>query len=264
VEFSVDRGEVLGLIGRNGAGKSTLLKILSRITEPTEGRAELRGRVGSLLEVGTGFHAELTGRENIFLSGAILGMKRREILVAFDQIVEFADIGDYTDTPIKRYSSGMRMRLGFAVAAHMNPDVLFIDEVLAVGDVQFQKKCLGTMRDLSAGGRTILFVSHNLAAVENLCKRAVWISDGQIRMNGDSREVIRAYLKSTSSSGVDHALDLTKIAPRSGLADMGLADMGLADMGRGGRCRFYHGKTLVLSFLRGRWPTGPASRSAAR
>src|SRR5437879_12420667 len=175
VSLQVKRGEIIGLIGRNGAGKSTLLKVLSRITYPTSGRVEVNGRVGSLLEVGTGFHDELTGRENIYLNGSILGLRKREIDSSLEQIVEFADIGPFLDTPIKRYSSGMRMRLGFSVAAHLSTDVLFVDEVLAVGDAAFQKKCLGAMRALGQGGRTLVFVSHNIAAIENLCKRTIWI-----------------------------------------------------------------------------------------
>src|SRR5438132_3872312 len=196
ISFEVERGEVIGLIGRNGAGKSTLLKVLSRITYPNSGRVDVNGRVGSLLEVGTGFHDELTGRENIFLNGSILGMRKREIEAALDKIVEFADIGGFLDTPIKRYSSGMRMRLGLPVVAHLNTDVLFVDEVLAVGDAPFQKKCLGAMRELSDGGRTLVFVSHNMAAIENLCTRTIWIDHGTVMQDGDTREVIRGYLNS--------------------------------------------------------------------
>jgi len=171
VSFVLERGEVLGLIGANGAGKSTLLKVLSRITEPTKGRVVLRGRVGSLLEVGTGFHPELTGRENILLNGTILGMRRAEITRRFDEIVEFAGVEKFLDTPVKRYSSGMQVRLGFAVAAHLEPEILLVDEVLAVGDAEFQQKCLGKMRDVTREGRTVVFVSHNLAAVRALCSR---------------------------------------------------------------------------------------------
>ena len=174
VSFEVRRGEVVGIIGRNGAGKSTLLKILSRITEPTTGRAEIHGRVGSLLEVGTGFHPELTGRENIYLNGAILGMRRFEIERRFDEIVAFSEIERFLDTPVKRYSSGMYVRLAFAVAAHLEPEILLVDEVLAVGDAAFQKKCLGKMGNVAETGRTVLFVSHNMAAVSNLCKRGAW------------------------------------------------------------------------------------------
>jgi lipopolysaccharide transport system ATP-binding protein len=195
VNFEIKRGEVVGIIGRNGAGKSTLLKILSRITEPTEGRALLRGRVGSLLEVGTGFSAELTGRENIYLNGAILGMKHREIAKKFDEIVAFAEVERFLDTPVKRYSSGMYVRLGFAVAAHLEPDILIVDEVLAVGDAEFQKKCLGKMDDFSRHeGRTVLFVSHNMGAVSKLCPTSIWLDRGRIRRRGVSGEVINEYL----------------------------------------------------------------------
>lgn len=195
IDFSVQKGEVIGIIGRNGAGKSTLLKILSQITPPTEGEITLRGRVGSLLEVGTGFHPELTGRENIFLNGAILGMKRAEIAKKFDAIVEFAGVGKFIDTPVKRYSSGMYVRLAFSVAAHMEPDILIVDEVLAVGDAEFQKKCLGKMEEVTrAEGRTILFVSHNMAAVQMLCKKTVWLENGTVKRIGDTKEIIDAYL----------------------------------------------------------------------
>jgi lipopolysaccharide transport system ATP-binding protein len=196
VSFEVPRGSVVGIIGRNGAGKSTLLKILSRITEPTLGRAELRGRVGSLLEVGTGFHQELTGRENILLSGAILGMKRAEILRKFDEIIAFADIGQFIDTPVKRYSSGMKVRLGFAVAAFLEPEILFIDEVLAVGDAEFQKKCLGKMSEIGAGGRTVIFVSHSMSAILRLCDRAILLDHGRVVVDGPTHEAVRRYLES--------------------------------------------------------------------
>ena len=194
VSFEVKRGEVVGIIGRNGAGKSTLLKILSRITEPTEGRVRLKGRVASLLEVGTGFHPELTGRENIFLNGAILGMTKAEIKRKFDEIVAFAEIEKFLDTPVKRYSSGMYVRLAFAVAAHLEPEILVVDEVLAVGDVAFQKKCLGKMRDVSAGGRTVLFVSHNMQAIRQLCSRSMLLDAGQKISEGSSDDVIGQYL----------------------------------------------------------------------
>ena len=194
VNFEVARGEVLGIIGRNGAGKSTLLKVLSRITEPSEGRVEIRGRVASLLEVGTGFHPELSGRENIFLNGAILGMSRREIKAKFDEIVAFSEVERFLDTPVKRYSSGMYVRLAFAVAAHLEPEILVVDEVLAVGDAEFQKKCLGKMHDVAAGGRTVLFVSHNLGAVSALCQRALLLSDGQLVFQGGTAEVTERYL----------------------------------------------------------------------
>src|SRR6267142_5957697 len=194
VSFEVAPGEVVGIIGRNGAGKSTLLKIFSRITKPTKGRVELNGRVGSLLEVGTGFHSELTGRENIFLNGAILGMTRREIERKFDEIVAFAETGDFLDTPVKHYSSGMTVRLAFAVAAHLEPEILIIDEVLAVGDVSFQKKCLGKMNDVARAGRTVLFVSHDLNAVNALCGRAILLNEGAIVKTGPAVEVTAYYL----------------------------------------------------------------------
>src|SRR5438105_918819 len=178
--FEVQPGEVVGIIGRNGAGKSTLLKMLARITEPTAGRIELRGRVGSLLEVGTGFHPELTGRENVFLNGSVLGMSRREIVRKFDEIVGFSGVEQFLDTPVKRFSSGMSVRLGFAVAAHLEPEILIVDEVLAVGDAEFQARCLGKMKDVTRSGRTILFVSHNMTAVQNLCTRAILIESGQV------------------------------------------------------------------------------------
>lgn len=200
LSFDVEQGEVVGIIGRNGAGKSTLLKLLSRITYPTSGRIKVHGRVASLIEVGTGFHDELTGRENIYLNGSILGMRKKEIDARIDQIIDFAGVDKFVDTPIKRYSSGMRLRLGFAVAAHMDPDVLFVDEVLAVGDADFQKKCLNAMDELRSGGRTVLFVSHNMAAIENLCPRTIWIDAGRLRMDGPSDDVIAKYLATFSES----------------------------------------------------------------
>src|SRR5687767_14826251 len=184
VSLEVRQGELLGIVGHNGAGKSTLLKILSRITKPTQGEVRLRGRVGSLLEVGTGFHPELTGRENIFLNGAILGMRRHEIQRKFDQIVDFAEISQFLDTPVKRYSSGMYVRLAFAVAAHLEPEILIVDEVLAVGDLSFQRKCMGRMREVGRSGSTILFVSHNMPAIESLCTRAVLMDHGRVAMDG--------------------------------------------------------------------------------
>ncbi|MCX7841001.1 MAG: ABC transporter ATP-binding protein, partial [Anaerolineae bacterium] len=198
VSFEVKRGEVIGIIGRNGAGKSTLLKILSRITEPTEGRAIINGRVGSLLEVGTGFHPELTGRENIYLNGAILGMKKAEIDRKFDEIVAFAEVEKFLDTPVKHYSSGMYVRLAFAVAAHLEPEILLVDEVLAVGDAAFQKKCLGKMGDVAREGRTVLFVSHNMAAIQQLCSKAVLLQSGVLRSWGTVRQVIEMYLADNS------------------------------------------------------------------
>lgn len=208
VSLDVMRGEVLGIVGRNGAGKSTLLKILSRITEPTRGRITLRGRVGSLLEVGTGFHPELSGRENIFLNGAILGMSRAEIYRKFDEIVEFADVAKFLDTPVKRYSSGMYVRLAFAVAAHLEPEILVVDEVLAVGDAQFQRKCLGKMKDVASGGRTVLFVSHNLSAVSQLTNRTLLLDSGAVRFVGPTADAVALYTQSdpegnTTSFDVD-------------------------------------------------------------
>lgn len=194
LDFDVQTGEVVGVIGRNGAGKSTLLKILSRITEPTTGRIEMRGRVGSLLEVGTGFHPELTGRENIFLNGSILGMSRREIQQRFDEIVEFAEIKKFIDTPVKRYSSGMYLRLAFAVAAHLETEILLVDEVLAVGDASFQRKCLSKMEDVAHRGRTVLFVSHNMSAVQRLCSRVIYLSQGIVVEQGDPKTAIKLYL----------------------------------------------------------------------
>lgn len=194
ISFDVQRGEVVGIIGRNGAGKSTLLKVLTRITMPDEGRARIRGRVGSLLEVGTGFHGELTGRENTYLSGAILGMQRHEIDAKFDEIVAFSGVERFIDTPVKRYSSGMYLRLAFSVAAHLEPDILLIDEVLAVGDAEFQRKCLGKMGDVAGEGRTVLFVSHNMDAVNRLCDTGIWLEQGQIRQMGPVEDVVRGYL----------------------------------------------------------------------
>jgi len=195
VSFEVQSGEVVGIIGRNGAGKSTLLKILTRITEPTTGRAEVRGQVGSLLEVGTGFHPELTGRENVFLNGAILGMSRAKIKQKFDEIVDFSGVEQFLDTPVKRYSSGMNVRLAFAVAAHLDPEILLIDEVLAVGDVGFQKKCLGKMDQVAHGGRTVLFVSHNMAAIKSLCTKCYWLERGSLAMVGYPEQVVSQYVQ---------------------------------------------------------------------
>jgi lipopolysaccharide transport system ATP-binding protein len=213
VSFEVNHGEVLGIIGRNGAGKSTLLKILSRVTRPTHGRAKINGRVGSLLEVGTGFHPELTGRENIYLNGAVLGMTRTEIQRKFDEIVEFAEIERFIDTPVKRYSSGMYMRLAFAIAAHLEPEVLIVDEVLAVGDVAFQKKCLGKMDRFAREGRTILFVSHNMVAIQGLCNTAIWLDGGYIMSQGQPAEIVSSYLKASSSNLMEQVWNDRAIAP---------------------------------------------------
>lgn len=214
VSFNVKRGEVTGIIGRNGAGKSTLLKILSRITDPTSGSAEIRGKVSSLLEVGTGFHPELTGRENIFLNGTILGMRKREVEKKYDEIVDFSGVIKFIDTPVKRYSSGMKVRLAFAVAAHLEPEILIIDEVLAVGDADFQRKCLGKMRYHTQEGRTVLFVSHNMGAVIDLCSRAIILKNGQIAAEGPSKEMVEQYL-STLFVHVDN-MNLRDAPTRSG------------------------------------------------
>lgn len=217
VSFEVSRGEVVGVIGRNGAGKSTLLKILSRITHPSEGEVRLRGRVGALLEVGTGFHPELTGRDNIYLNGALLGMKRADIRRRFDAIVEFAEIGQFIDTPVKHYSSGMYMRLAFSVAAHLEPELLIIDEVLAVGDAVFQQRCLRKMDDLSRGGRTVLFVSHSMPAIRGLCSRAIWMDTGRVRMDGPVDRVTTEYLGGASEDSTAvvtdgiHGLTITRV-----------------------------------------------------
>jgi len=217
ISFDVQEGDVVGIIGPNGAGKTTLLKILSRITDPTEGQVKVRGRLSSLLEVGTGFHPELTGRENVYLNGAILGMRKAEIDAKFDEIVAFAEIDRFLDTPVKRYSSGMYVRLAFAVAAHLDPDILVVDEVLAVGDIAFQKKCLGKMSEVSLGGRTVLFVSHNMAAVENLCRRGMVLLQGNLAFSGSAKEAIDYYLHSVTGQGPtdqSHIIDLTTAAGR--------------------------------------------------
>ena len=217
LNFDVHQGDVLGIIGANGAGKSTLLKILSRITDPTSGEVRINGRLASLLEVGTGFHPELTGRENIFLNGAILGMRRLDILRKFDEIVEFAEIANFIDTPVKHYSSGMYVRLAFAVAAHLDPEVLVIDEVLAVGDLAFQRKCLGKMSEVSQGGRTVLFVSHNMAALENLCRRGIVLKKGVLDFDGGAKEAIDHYLHTLyggAESQSGKIIDLTVAAGR--------------------------------------------------
>jgi lipopolysaccharide transport system ATP-binding protein len=213
ISFDVKQGEVVGIIGRNGAGKSTLLKILSRITEPTTGRLGIRGRVASLLEVGTGFHPELTGRENVFLNGAILGMSREEIKRKFDEIVAFAEVEQFLETPVKRYSSGMYVRLAFAVAAHLEPEILIIDEVLAVGDYEFQRRCLGKMNKVARAGRTVLFVSHNMTAIEELCQRAILLKNGRIEHSGPTHQVVADYLTSTVG---DSAWEIDEHTDREG------------------------------------------------
>jgi lipopolysaccharide transport system ATP-binding protein len=221
VSFTVEEGEVVGFIGRNGSGKSTLLKVLTRITPPTEGTASIRGRVGSILEVGTGFHPELTGRENTYLNGAILGMKRREISAKFDEIVEFSGIGKLIDTPVKRYSSGMYVRLAFAVAAHLDPEVLIIDEVLAVGDYEFQQRCMGRIEDISTSGRTVIFVSHDMQAITRLCNRAYWLDRGHVMDEGPADEVVAAYLQGASGSGAETRFDVEEAPGTSALRLLG-------------------------------------------
>lgn len=222
VSFEVKHGEAVGIIGRNGAGKSTLLKILSRITEPTEGHADVYGRVGALLEVGTGFHQELTGRENIYLNGAILGMSRAEIDHKFDEIVDFAEVERFIDTPVKHYSSGMGLRLGFAVAAHLEPEILVVDEVLAVGDAQFQKKCLGKMSDVASEGRTVLFVSHNMAAIQNLCGQTILLKQGVVAGIGATQELLKMYL---AEKEVKKSIPLKLRADREGTQNVYLTDI---------------------------------------
>jgi lipopolysaccharide transport system ATP-binding protein len=228
VSFCVEAGEVVGIIGRNGAGKSTLLKLLSKITYPTCGSVRVKGRAAALLEVGTGFHSELTGRENIYLNGSILGMKRSEINKKLDRIIAFSGVEKFIDTPIKRYSSGMELRLGFAVAAHLDVDVMFIDEILAVGDSEFQKKCLRTMGDMRSGGRTVLFVSHNMAAIENLCSRALWIDGGRVMRDGPTKEVISDYL-SMYKGTQNICRDLKQIKHRKGSGEIQFVGIELLD-----------------------------------
>jgi lipopolysaccharide transport system ATP-binding protein len=219
VSLEVEPGEVVAVIGRNGAGKSTLLKVLSRITEPTRGRIELRGRVGSLLEVGTGFHPDLTGRENVFLNGAILGMSRAEIRAKFDAIVDFAEVARFLDTPVKRYSSGMYLRLAFSVAAHLDAEILLVDEVLAVGDVAFQRKCLGKIQDVSRGGRTVVFVTHNMMAASSLCQRGILLDAGQVRADGDIQDTLRVYLSDVASTE-DHRWDVENAPRGDGMGEL--------------------------------------------
>jgi lipopolysaccharide transport system ATP-binding protein len=245
VSFEVQHGEVLGIIGRNGAGKSTLLKILSRITEPTEGEVRLRGRVGSLLEVGTGFHPELTGRENIYLNGAVLGMHRREIERKFDEIVAFAEVEKFLDTPVKHYSSGMYVRLAFAVAAHLEPEILLVDEVLAVGDAAFQKKCLGKMGQVAGEGRTVLFVSHNMGAIQELCESAILLQSGSISNKGSPEAVTSAYLRDASRSE-QGIFDLSAHPGRSSRFASVIQRMVLHSPGSSSRSLFFAEDSLVV------------------
>ena len=246
VTFDIKQGDRVGIIGRNGAGKSTLLKVLSRITEPTKGRVTIRGRVASLLEVGTGFHPELTGRENVFLNGAILGMTRSEIQRKFDEIVAFAEVERFLDTPVKRYSSGMYVRLAFAVAAHLEPEILIVDEVLAVGDAQFQKKCLGKMDEVGKSGRTVLFVSHNMAAVAQLCSSAILMRGGQVGYIGNTESAVKSYMNKAG----DHPshLDLVDYTARKGDGTVKFSWIKITDaLGADGRC-FSIGEDIVICF----------------
>jgi lipopolysaccharide transport system ATP-binding protein len=244
VSFEVKEGEVIGIIGRNGAGKSTLLKILSRITEPTRGRADIYGRVGALLEVGTGFHAELTGRENIYLSGAILGMRKAEIARQFDAIVEFAEVEQFIDTPIKRYSSGMYMRLAFAVAAHLEPEILLVDEVLAVGDAAFQKKCLGKMEDVAGQGRTVFFVSHNTQAVRQLCTRGILLERGRVIADGPVDSTMSIYNQRLREMRVDAETGVNNPQNRRGTGAIRFTSVSVEDLSREEKYTFAMGDTV--------------------
>ncbi len=247
INFEVKQGEVLGIIGKNGAGKSTLLKILSKVTSPTQGKIYAKGRVASLLEVGTGFHPELTGKENIFLNGAILGMTKNDICKKFDEIVEFSGIGKYIDTPVKRYSSGMYVRLAFAVAAHLEPEILIIDEVLAVGDAEFQKKCLGKMKDVSGEGRTVLFVSHNMGAVSNLCTKALIMKYGKVDSYGDTDFMIKKYL--TENTNIITENSFANIEQnRRGNGKVRFTEINLIDKNRNFRQEFERGEEALFVF----------------
>jgi len=246
VSFEVKRGEILGVIGKNGAGKSTLLKILTKITAPTYGTARIKGRVGSLLEVGTGFHPELTGRENIYLNGAILGMTRSEVTSRFDEIVEFAEIEEFIDTPVKRFSSGMYVRLAFAVAAHLDPEILLVDEVLAVGDVRFKEKCLNKMSKVSQTGRTILIVSHNMTSISSLCDRCVLLEQGKLVSDGKTNDVIKLYL--SGSGEAEASVDLTQSPDRRGTGDARVVAAALRDEAGDPCRRFLMGQRLVIEF----------------
>jgi lipopolysaccharide transport system ATP-binding protein len=249
VNFEIQPGERVGIIGRNGAGKSTLLKVLSRITEPTAGKVRIRGRVSSLLEVGTGFHLELSGRENIFLNGAILGMTRREIIRRFDEIVAFAELEKYLDTPVKRYSGGMYIRLAFAVAAHLEPEILIVDEVLAVGDAAFQKKCLGRMEDVAEQGRTILFVSHNMALISNLCTRTIVMENGRIIGSGETQEMIEKYMASLDSTSLSESsghFDLTQRTNNYGKRNIMIHSITLLDKDSKPGKTFFMGMKMTI------------------
>ncbi len=245
LSFQIGQGDRVGIIGRNGAGKSTLLKILSRIVDPTTGRVTIDGRLASLLEVGTGFHPELSGRENIYLNGAILGMSRSEISSKFDEIVDFAGVDRFLDTPVKRYSSGMYVRLAFAVAAHLEPEILVVDEVLAVGDAEFQRKCLGKMKEVSMGGRTVLFVSHNMAAIQNLCNTAIYLKHGQLVTQGPTAEVINTYLKDAGSAS---EMDLASRVDRQGNGAIRYTRFHLTDGAGGAIAAAQSGSKVVFNF----------------
>lgn len=251
INFEVKQGEVVGIIGKNGAGKSTLLKVLSRITEPTTGQIMLNGRIASLLEVGTGFHPELTGRENIFLNGSILGMTRAEIKRKFDEIVDFSGVEKFLDTPVKRYSSGMYVRLAFAVAAHLDPEILVIDEVLAVGDVEFQKKCLGKMQDVAVQGKTVLFVSHNMGAVRKLCSRAILLNQGTVETDGEVANTIAAYIKTPTTLTNKRNKSLITWNPEDnpGKDELRLVEVGLTDAKGEYRDRFSSSEPIYISVL---------------
>jgi lipopolysaccharide transport system ATP-binding protein len=243
LSFEVKHGEVVGLIGRNGAGKSTLLKVLSRITEPTEGEISIRGRIASLLEVGTGFHPELSGRDNVYLNGAILGMKKSEIQRKFDEIVAFAEVDKFIDTPVKHYSSGMYVRLAFAVAAHLEPEILVIDEVLAVGDAAFQEKCLGKMDDVARHGRTVIFVSHNMGAVSRLCPRGMLLDSGRLVSTGDISDIIDGYSNSILNASVSGSV--TSFPHRRGSGTVHVAEMRMVGVGDQTRSMFLHGENVT-------------------
>jgi lipopolysaccharide transport system ATP-binding protein len=246
VDFALEEGEVLGIIGSNGAGKTTLLKVLAGITEPSEGYADVRGRVGSLLEVGVGFHKELTGRDNIFLSGAILGMRRKEIERKFDEIVAFSEVEQFLDTPVKRYSTGMHMRLAFSVAAHLEPEIMVVDEVLAVGDATFQKRCLGKMGDVARQGRTVLFVSHNMAAVEALCPKTIWLEGGRVQRIGPTSEVVYQYLESVPQV---NAVALEDRSDRQGDGSVRLTSIRIESQGEGSIIRVSSRLRLTFGYV---------------
>ena len=248
VSFTVQQGEALGIIGRNGAGKSTLLKILSRVTAPTSGVIKVKGRIGSLLEVGTGFHPDLTGRENVFLNGAIFGMRKDEVARKFDEIVDFSGVEKFIDTPVKRYSSGMYVRLAFAVAAHLDPEILIVDEVLAVGDAEFQKKCLGKMGDVAGEGRTVLFVSHNMTAVRKLCKTCIWIDQGAIEQSGETIRVIDAYLEEAQELSYQGEMKLTDWENRYGRGGARIQSARLLDEDNHVCTSFIRTKTMSFEY----------------